>query len=70
MSALDAAKIALSTIRSGREAMARIADSVKDGTLALTASDQAELNRMLEQERAETRQAHDDLEQAIREAQR
>lgn len=65
MNVLQKARDALNLIKQGREALAKVADSVADGTAALAAGDQAELDRMLEEELAETRAAHASLAQAI-----
>lgn len=51
-----------------RAAISSVTDAVKDGTAALSTTDQAELNRLLEAEKAESRVAHDTLEEAIKAA--
>lgn len=67
MSIIERARQALNLVREGRTALAAIADSVRDGTAAVSTDDQAELNRMLEEEKRESREAHDSLEAAIAE---
>lgn len=54
MDYLEKARAALDLIRKGREALAGVTDAVKDGSAALSASDQTELDRLLEAEEAET----------------
>lgn len=68
MNVLERARDALKQIASGRAALAEIADAVKDGAVALATDDQAELNRMLEDEHVETRAAYDKLDAAIKAA--
>jgi hypothetical protein len=62
---LEEAKKAFDLFNEGRSALESIASSVKDGKAAISSNDQAELNTMLEKERAESRQAHDNLQNAI-----
>lgn len=62
---LEKARAALAVIRSGRTALASVVDAVKDGSAAINTTDQAELNRLLAEETAESRAAHDSLEEAI-----
>lgn len=68
MSILDKAKEALSLIQSGRAALQEIASAVNDGKEALSTNDKEELQRILEREKAESRAAHDELAEAIRQA--
>lgn len=65
MNILDKAREAFDLIQQGRGALAAITSGIKDGTAAISATDQAELNAMLERERTETREAHDNLQNAI-----
>jgi uncharacterized protein YkvS len=62
---LDEAKKFIALMQEGREGLAGIVDAVKDGKVAVDATTQAELNSMLEKERAETKEAHDNLQNAI-----
>lgn len=65
MTLIERAQEAFKLFTEGREALEAIASSVKDGTHAVSATDQAQLNTMLEQERAQSQQAHDNLQNAI-----
>lgn len=65
---LGKARAAIAAIREGRTALAHVVDAVKDGTAAINTTDQAELNRLLAEETAESRAAHDSLEEAIKAA--
>lgn len=65
MNLIDQARKAFDLVQQGRAALEAIASSVKDGTAAVNATEQAELNEMLERERLETKQAHDNLQNAI-----
>lgn len=65
MNILEEARKALDLIQQGRDALAAITSAVKDGTAAISANEQATLNSMLEKERAETKSAHDNLQNAI-----
>lgn len=67
MNVLDVARKAVGAIADGRKALADIADSVKDGTVILSTTDRAELEQLLDQERAESIAAHDALASAIAE---
>ena len=49
----------------GREAVTKIVDAVSDGKVAIDAKTQAELDALLAQERQETEQAHQALQDAI-----
>lgn len=62
---LAKAREALALVRQGREALSRVTDAVKDGSAALSATDKAELDRLLAEETRESRAAHDSLEAAI-----
>lgn len=64
-SILDKAKKALDLVREGREALEAITHEIQDGKHAITATEQAELNSMLEKERPESQAAHDNLQNAI-----
>jgi hypothetical protein len=65
---LAKAREALALVKEGRAALGKVVDAVKDGSAALSTTDQAELNRLLAEETAESRAAHDSLEEAIRTA--
>lgn len=65
---LAKAREGLALIQQGRQAVTAVADAVKDGSAALSTTDQAELNRLLAEETRESRAAHDSLEEAIRAA--
>lgn len=54
MDYLEKAKAALDLIRRGREALSGVTSAVKDGSAALSATQQAELDAMLAKEEAET----------------
>lgn len=65
MNVLEKARQAFALIQQGRASLAEIADAIKDGTAAIAAGDQAELDRMLAEEAQETRAAHAALDAAI-----
>lgn len=65
---LKMARDGIALLQQGRETVTRVADAVKDGSAALSTEDQAELDRLLAQETAESKAAHDSLEEAIRAA--
>lgn len=52
-------------IKQGRDALTAIADAVKDGALAASATTAAEIDAMLEMERVENRQAYQNVKDAI-----
>lgn len=64
---MERARQAFAMIAEGRNAVASIVDSVKDGSAAISSDDQAELDRMLEAEREESRRASQNLTDAIAE---
>lgn len=65
---MERAKEAMKAIAQGREALAAVVDAVKDGKAALDVNSQAELNALLEQEKAETKAAYNNLRDAIAES--
>ncbi len=54
-------------IKQGRDALATIADSIKDGTLAASATSIEQIDEMLEAERVENRAAFQNVKDAIAE---
>lgn len=52
-------------IKQGRDALTVIADSIKDGALAASATTAAEIDAMLELERVENRAAYKSVKDAI-----
>jgi hypothetical protein len=54
-------------IKQGRDALLGIADAVKDGTLAASATTVEQVDAMLEAERAENRAAYQSVKDAIAE---
>lgn len=65
MNVIAAAQAAIALISSGREALAGITDSIRDGKTVLAAGEQAELDTLLAQERQETEAAYSNLKDAI-----
>lgn len=65
---LQKAEEAIALLQQGRAALASVTSAVKDGSAALSTTDQAKLNDLLAKETAESRAAHDSLEEAIRQA--
>lgn len=68
MDLLKMAQNALALAREGRQAFDRVRDAAKDGKAALSATDQAELDRLLAEEARESKAAHDSLASALDEA--
>jgi hypothetical protein len=67
---LQRARDAVAMVSEGRQALSSVVSAVRDGTAALSTTDQAELDRLLAKETAESRAAHDELEQAIQDAEK
>lgn len=68
MNVLEAATKAIALIAEGRAALDGIRDAIKDGSAAVKTNDLDELEALLEQEKVETRAAHDALAAAIADA--
>lgn len=65
---LAKAREAIALVSEGRKALTAVVDAVKDGRAGLSTTDQEELTRLLAKETAESRVAHDSLEEAIKAA--
>jgi hypothetical protein len=61
---LEKARQGFSLLSQGRKIIAEVTDAVADGKAALSADDQAELNKLLESEAPESREAHRRLDEA------
>jgi hypothetical protein len=62
------AQSALSLIAQGRKALAQVKDSIADGRVALSTTQQDQLNTLLTEEAPETEAAYQDLKAAIAES--
>lgn len=65
---LKRARDAAAMISEGRQALSSVVSAVRDGTAALSTTDQAELDKLLAAEAEQSRAAHDELERAIQDA--
>lgn len=65
MNIAERIKQAQALIAQGREALVGIADAIKDGTLAASATTADEVDQMLEAERVENRAAYNAVKDAI-----
>lgn len=65
-SILERAQKALQLVREGRAALKAIADAVSDGREALSTTDRSRLESILEDEKRQSRDAHDELDRALK----